>query len=349
MIGTLRRLQLVDPSGIVTEGLVARDMSGRHRLDLVDGAVQAVVKAPGREGPPRPLDTERQVLAWLAGRCPDVGPRLIAWDPAEEVLVTEFFSGETPAVITRRLGGLPPVVAAGIGAALAVLHSQRVTQDPAAEVPDVLVYQLRPTPAALAFRTQGQLELTRLIQRSRSVGAALDDAAGGWRATAAIHGDIRWGNVIVDTARGSDKVVVRLVDWESAGRGDPCWDVGAAAASAIFDRLDLPLGAVMATHELVAAADGALRLARPAVSALWAAWVDGHGGTGAAEADAALRTARYAGARLLELAHGVAGEFDRLPIVAALVAQLGVDLLTRPAEGAEVLLRAVGADPAVPL
>ena len=61
--------------------------------------------------------------------------------------------------------------------------------------------------------------------------------------------------------------------------------------------------------------------------------MDGHGGTGAAEADAALRTARYAGARLLELAHGVAGEFDRLPIVAALVAQLGVDLLTGPPRG----------------
>ena len=340
-------MQLLDPSEIVTEGLAGRDMSGRHRLDLVEGALQAAVKTAGREGPPRPLDREEEVLAWLAGRRPDIGPRLIASDPAEEVLVTELLSGETPAVLTRRLGDLPPAVAAAIGAALAVVHAEPAMQQPVAEVPDVLLYQLRLTPAALAFRTRGQLELTRVMQRSPFVNAALEAAAEGWRPASTIHGDIRWGNVIVDTAGGSDPVAVRLVDWESGGRGDPCWDVGAAAASAIFDRLDLPVGAVRGTRELVAAAEDALCRARPAVSILWAAWTGGLGLTGAVEADAAIRTARYAGARLLELAHQVAGEFDRFPTVAALAAQLGVDLVTRPAEGAEILFHAASADPAV--
>jgi aminoglycoside phosphotransferase (APT) family kinase protein len=341
VVGVLQRLGLLDAERVVTRGRVARDMSGRHRLDLVEGAVWAAVKEPGREGPPHALERERKVLAWLADGRPKAGPRVIAWDPEKQVLATEFLPGETPAVMIRRLGELPPAVAARLGATLAGVHLAPTPPHLTAEVPDALLHQHRPTPAALAHRTRGQLALARAVQRAPTACAALDAVARGWRAIALIHGDIRWGNVIVHTAPQSGEVVVRLVDWECAGCGDPSWDVGSATASMILDRLDAPAGAPLAARDLVDLANRALEGAQPAVAALWGAWTERMGLAGAPEADAAQRATRFAGARLLQLAHEGAGEFDSLPLVSALAAQVGVDLLTRPGEAAGVLLRPV--------
>lgn len=36
-----------------------------------------------------------------------------------------------------------------------------------------------------------------------------------------VHGDVRWENCLVQADPGS----VRLIDWETAGMGDPAWDV----------------------------------------------------------------------------------------------------------------------------
>jgi len=50
-----------------------------------------------------------------------------------------------------------------------------------------------------------------------------------WRATALVHGDIRWANCLVARSDGR----IRIVDWELGCIGDPAWDVGSALADIV--------------------------------------------------------------------------------------------------------------------
>ena len=346
LVEQLRRLRLLHPSDVVAAGLVVRDASRRHRLHLVDGPLRAVVKRPGSEGPAHALDRERRALEWLADGSAGLGPRVLAWDPTSQVLVTELLGGETLTDRVRRLGHLPPGLAARLGAALGALHSAPGPPDFAADVPGVLRLH-RPSPAALGHRTRGQIELARLLQRDRDACAALDAAALDWRALAAIHGDVRWDNVIVQTPQGPGDVAMRLVDWELAGCGDPSWDVGSCIAAATLDELAGVSGFACGP---TAAADIALGLARPATAAMWHAWADRMRLAGRRAVEVRDRAALLSGARLLQFAHEIAGESDHgLESRARLAARVGVNILKRPREAAEILLGVRDQAPLPPL
>ena len=336
----LRRLRLIDPADIVAEGIVVRDASRRHHLNLVEGPSRVAVKLPGSEGPAHALERERRALEWLADGHDGLGPLMLAWDPTSQLLVTELLDGETLDDHASRLGFDFPQTAARLGARLGALHAASAHSDFAADVPSIFRLH-RPSPAALGHRTRGQLELVRMVQRAPAACAALDDARRDWRATAFIHGDVRWHNVIVTAPRGAGDGAVRLVDWESAGRGDPCWDVGSCVAAATLDWLSAAAGFA---SDPAAAADLALAQARPTVGALWRAWADRVGLTSRTAVEARERAARLAGARLVQFAHEIAGETDRLEPTAALAALVGVDVLARSREAVEILFEA--SDPA---
>ncbi len=51
------------------------------------------------------------------------------------------------------------------------------------------------------------------------------EARRAWQATALIHGDLRWANLLTDAEAGGKLL---LVDWELACVGDPAWDLGSA-------------------------------------------------------------------------------------------------------------------------
>ena len=67
-------------------------------------------------------------------------------------------------------------------------------------------------------------ELTEQVLSDPSLVSLLERAQGAWRRETTIHGDIRFANVMIQTS----PPVVRFIDWEMAGKGDPAWDVAGA-------------------------------------------------------------------------------------------------------------------------
>ncbi len=339
---TLWGLGLLEPGDILETGLVVRDVSGRNYVQIVDGPLAAVVKLPGALGPPDLLQRERDMLAWLGERHPGLGPRLLAWEPVEAILVSERLEGETLTSHVRGLGHLPMTLATRIGMALGDLHARPDFPPFSADPPGVLRLH-RLVPGALGVRTPAQLELVRMVQRAPAACAALEAEAAAWRTTAAIHGDVRWENTMVADVGDGDQPVVRLVDWELSGCGDPYWDISAGMACAVRDALAAVNLAARSSWELITDTDCALLQAQLVVSAMWTAWRahfrDQPGG------DVHERAMRLTGARLVQFADEVAVHGNRLGRHAVLAARVGLDLLERPREAADALLGPAAADP----
>ena len=76
----------------------------------------------------------------------------------------------------------------------------------------------------------------RLIEQVREytqLSQDLDALASSWRSDTFIHGDIKFENSIIPDARPTSDLSssdtgeqLKLVDWELADVGEPCWDVG---------------------------------------------------------------------------------------------------------------------------
>ncbi len=334
LIDHLCRLDVIDP-GDVAAGLVVRDVSPRHRVYLVSGAASAAVKMPAAPTRGHLILQERDVLEWLGPRIPGLAPTVLAWDAQRELLVLELLAGETLSQHVGRVGHLSDNVARCLGERLAELHGLTARPPYTADVPAVLRFH-RPVPSELGYWTHAQIALTKLVQRSSAACAGLDTAAAGWRPSTTIHGDIRWENVMVSAAPGV--ATLRVIDWESAGWGDPCWDVAAAIACTVRDGLARAANAGDSVSELTLAADLVVEQARAAVAALWTAWEAPVGSHGRSDARMREHTMRLVGARLLQFANEIAIDSTQLGRPALLIARVGMDCLERPRAADAVLL-----------
>jgi aminoglycoside phosphotransferase (APT) family kinase protein len=184
------------------------------------------------------------------------------------------------------------------------------------------------------------LRLLRAVQGSSALCDALDRLRDGWTREALVHGDIKWENwLVAGGATGGRQPRLKLVDWEFADLGDPCWDVGSVFA----DYLTLWLFSIPITGEQPP--DRFLELARypleriqPALRAFWRVYV-GRMGLDAAAADRALRRATaYGAARLVQSAFERTQVSFRLTGDLLYVVQLALNMLQRPQEAIVHLL-----------
>ncbi len=163
---------------------------------------------------------ERAALTGLAGLT--CAPGLLPVDDPDAVWL-EAIPGKSLGEIP--LGGARfDAACRALAEALVLLHTWPVptvlnlprAPQPWALLPDDLPASMRGSPTGSTCATV--LE----VARTPEVRAALDQAAGRWTASVWIHGDVSPGNVIVHDGRAV------LVDWESAGLGDPAWDLATA-------------------------------------------------------------------------------------------------------------------------
>jgi aminoglycoside phosphotransferase (APT) family kinase protein len=165
-------------------------------------------------------------------------PRVIAYAPADCVLLLELVSaGESFERRTARRRRFSPAHARRLAQALATIHL--TTAEAAAELsgslefrrgmPRALAALRRPSVAMLGALSNGCMLAVRMIQSSDGFVALLDEVAGAWRPGCLVHGDLRLDNCVLPPGpprRGG----LRIVDWELARWGDPCWDAGAVLA-----------------------------------------------------------------------------------------------------------------------
>ena len=156
------------------------------------------------------------------------------------MLASELLDGRSVDAVAVTRSGASPDVAAGLGTALAMLHTIPPGDDPrssgAPELPWAMSLH-RPRLRDLEWLSEGSVDLIRGVQRDAGICDLIDAARGAWRQNTLIHGDVRWSNVVaadVEDARDG-QASVRLVDWELGGVGDPAWDVGSVLAQLVSD------------------------------------------------------------------------------------------------------------------
>jgi len=244
-----------------------------------------------------------------------------AFDSRRRLLVLDL-------IRDARTAGSGRGVASMLGRALARLHAIDVSRRRlrAIDRPWVLSFDCLPL-EGLRRISSANLQMTRMIQESRSLCRAFADLAASWTTSALIHNDLRWENCLLSRGRK-----LKLVDWELAGRGDPAWDVGTIFSnflarwlfSMTFDRGASP-GLRRTAHEPLAPMHAAMRR-------FWRAYTESGGDV------SLVRATRFAAARLIQTAF----EMQRLSTdvsgnVVSLL-QLSENMMARPDDAASTLL-----------
>jgi aminoglycoside phosphotransferase (APT) family kinase protein len=181
-------------------------------------------------------------------------------------------------------------------------------------------------------------QLVRLVQASEELAASLDRLDREWRPDALIHADLRLDNFLVSNAQ-TDRPRLTIVDWETAGTGDSCWDVGTFFAGHLYGwLLSAPVTRDGSPGAFMELARLSLPAMRPAMRRFWRAYLRARAIPVANRDEFLLRGMRYAGARLVQHAFEEAQRMTRLNALAIYLLQVGLNVMQRPADAAARLL-----------
>ena len=197
----------------------------------------------------------------------------------------------------------------------------------------------RPDLALYHAASQANLHLIATIQRFPQFGALLDALRGLWQPRALVHYDMKWENVLVAPAGAGGRRTIKLVDWEAAGWGDPCWDTGSVIGDYLgFWLLSIPTTGVDPPDRFLELARYPLATIQPAMRRFWQAYSRHTGLEGAAAREALLCSVCYAAARLVQTAFEQGQGAVQLTGNALCFLQVSLNMLQRPDEAAVHLL-----------
>jgi hypothetical protein len=313
------------------------------------------------------LAIEASAYACLAGQEPAMllsrfVPRFYAYAPGLDLLTLELFpDAETLLDYHLRTGRFPVGFARQMAEALSTLHSLQIGRPAGGHVP-------LPTdpPWALAIHHPGFEMLAKMnnantrfisiIQRHPPFEELLDGLREEWHAECMVHGDLKWANCLLHSPGSrtgtmpegrhiTTNTLLKIVDWEFAALGDPCWDIGSVFADYLNLWLrSIPVGEQGSMHGgvdpggLPALARFPLETMQTAIQAFWEHYclrsgIDAHVGF-----VWLARSMRYAAARLLQLGYEQNQIAPTLPSNMLLLLQLSLNMLQRPLEAAAQLL-----------
>jgi phosphotransferase family enzyme len=275
-------------------------------------------------------------------------PRRHAFDPVEQVLVLEGLVGWitlTQHYLRRRRSSA--TIAARLAEALADLHeltaAERGRMEGTLGSPDQPPWAFlltEPDHSLSLNSSSASIELVRVLQQSEELVAAFELLRQGWRNTAFVHGDIKWDNCLVSASTASHRTLqIKIVDWEMARLGDPCWDVGAVFGGHLAAWLaSIPVSAGDAPDRFLELARFPLARMKPALRTFWRVYCKRLKIPPADVGDSLVRAVSFAGVRLVQTAfEQLQGETELTPS-AVLLVQLCANIVDRPVEAAVQLL-----------
>ncbi|SDH91820.1 Phosphotransferase enzyme family protein [Sinosporangium album] len=220
---------LMSPADVHRYGMSARDVSESNGVVLVElgNGRGFAVKDTGAPRDGGQGDPAREVALYrAAGGVPGatrVLPRLELYDEDAELLVLE---GVISARRLDRLAAphdpLDPRLAAAFGRTLGVWHRVAAGLPPLRPAHPWLFDIDGPDRLPVLDNDEKLRSLTADILGDPAHLAAKAAVEAAWTPDTAVHGDVRFGNVLI---RSSGEAL--LIDWESAGAGDSRWDVAA--------------------------------------------------------------------------------------------------------------------------
>jgi thiamine kinase-like enzyme len=275
-------------------------------------------------------------------------PRYYGYDPKDHILILELVpDAQDMHEYHARHGRFSTILATAIGNAMSKLHAPTLVEGLSDE--DSYRFSGRPhwilsidRPSLRIFRdvSNANLQLIRIVQQSSEFRQMLDELRQGWRTETLIHHDIKWDNCIVFAGSNSRrKTKLKIVDWEFACLGDPCWDAGSIFSNYLsFWLLSIPITGEEPPERFLELSWYPLERMQPAIRSFWQAYVRGMELDDATSTQWLLRAVKYAGARLIQTAFEQMQMSMQLTGNAVCLLQLSLNIMWRPQEAIVQLL-----------
>jgi hypothetical protein len=267
-----------------------------------------------------------------------ITPRFLLFDASHNLIVLDFIphARSLSDLTSTRSRHRREAEAELLARAMARYHADTSWSGLPARLPftfDVLT----PGPEMLRTITRGQVEVVRILQAEPDMLSLALQLRQQFTFEGLVHGDLRFDNILITGgSRKAGGARAYIVDWELATTGDRAWDIGS-----VFEQY---LGRCLSTIEVrgprsVATISSAFASAVPSIQrdirAFWHAYLD----HGIPDTSASLlaRAASYTGLRLLQSAFEWSAS-DTVPPVAGFAMQLGLNIVRRPEEAADLIL-----------
>lgn len=171
-------------------------------------------------------------------------PRYVAFDPQNHILITEAVDGAInlndfywqqktfPLALATRQAELLSAFHKTITPAVQDGPSLRLFRR---QPPVVFQWSASGFPSYGAQRSEAERQMVQLITQNGDYLQKLEAVRNQWQVTSLTHGDIKPANFLINqNALQTSRYDLRLIDWETADIGDPCWDVAAIFQSYLF-------------------------------------------------------------------------------------------------------------------
>jgi len=342
----LLQRQLISAASIVEGDLMVVDVSRRNRNFKVISAqspcymLKQGIRADGSVTVAREaavyqflqsIPEHRELQRYL--------PHCYGYDAHESLLIVELWpDAQDFHEYHARRGYFSTTLATTLGHALGTVHrltalavARGAARSFVGRLPWVLVLH---RPGLDIFReiSNANLQLIRIIQHAVEFRRMLDELRQGWRADTLIHHDIKWDNCLVPS-QAKRHSRLKLIDWEFAGLGDPCWDAGAVFSNYLsFWLFSIPITGEEPPDRFLELAQYPLERMQPAMRAYWQAYVQ-EMGLDAVTAEAwLLRAVKYGAARLIQTGFEHIQLSTQLTGNLVCLLQLSLNIMQRPHE-----------------
>lgn len=288
---------------------------------------------------------------WLANNEADYAqlktflPRYIEFDPQNHILITEaveeainlndfYWQQKT----------FPPALATRQAELLSAFHKTitQATQDGPSlrlfrrQQPVVFQWSASGFPNYGKQRSEAERQMVQLITQNGDYMQKLEAVRKQWQATSLTHGDIKPANFLINRmALQTGRYDLRLIDWETADIGDPCWDAAAIFQSYLF---------YWVMYEPLTGQSGqgkygfALDVMQPSMRQFWQTYVGLMGWTTDEARANLLRTVGYCALKLIHTCYESIQQAPAMTTHTARMLQLSLNMLRSPDEAIRAVL-----------
>lgn len=347
---------LVSPNSVVDGDLIVVDASGRNRNFKVlrKNNPSFFVKQIRNWNPQAAAMLQCEAACyWLARNDPDFSalepliPELYDFDQERQVLTTAFISnGEDLWEHLRRTGEISIAVAGELGRCLGKFHresdnrllnSAHCSVFPK-QIPWILSSERRNSHPFKEL-SPATSRLFEHVDESTELPAALDQLRSEWHISTLMHGDMRLENLILIHATNGASFSIKIVDWELADLGDPCWDVGSIIQAFLAAHIISipPLERPLTLNELLL--HPSLMNLPSAIRSFWQSYANELRDPDETSYLLFQRCVRYGAARMVQSAYEYMQFTPDLSRNALHLVEVSSDILANPSAASELLLK----------
>ena len=273
-------------------------------------------------------------------------PRYIAFDPQNHILITQAVDGAINLnEFYLQQKNFPLALATRQAELLSAFHktiTKAVQDGPSLRLfrrqqPTVFLWNASGFPNYGAQRSKAEQQMVQLITQNGDYMQKLEAVRAQWRATSLTHGDIKPANFLINrTCSQTNQYDLRLIDWETADIGDPCWDVAAIFQSYLFYWVMYePLAGQSAQTNYGFALD----MMQPSMRQFWRNYVGLMEWTTDEARQNLLKTVGYCALKLIHTCYESIQQAPSMSTHTARMLQLSLNMLRSPEEAIRTVLR----------